>query len=123
MAAAKKKTTKGTVAAIYHKAKEVVGDLLTGAAKGAVSGAADSAEKAVGIKKPADLTGTGDGKGLKTKVTAKSASASRPSAAKPGKKAPAAAKAPTKSTKKAAASTKPAAKATAKKTAKPKPAK
>ena len=48
------KTTKSnrasSMSSLYNKAKEVVGEILSGAATGAVSGAAESAVNATGDK-------------------------------------------------------------------------
>lgn len=89
MATTKKSKSKNTLGAIYEKTKDVVGDILMGAATGAVVGAAGSAVKTVvggkatlvkaapsgGKKSPPKKTAS------KSKTTAK-ANVSKPSTTK-----------------------------------------
>ena len=79
----KKRAAKGTIAKIYNKAKGVVGDVLMGAATGAVSGAAEAVNGDIAPKR------------VGSKTTAKKAAAERSSTTK---SKPAAKKTPAKAT-------------------------
>src|SRR6185369_14116696 len=77
-----KKKKESTIGAIYDKTKEVVVDLISGAATGAVVGAASSAVEAVGVKTPSS-TKTSNGKPASTKNKPAARSSAKKKAAKP----------------------------------------